>query len=514
MNERGNGGGGDGAGGSEYEALLEADDHGGSALTIGSRFSSHTIHHNGDASITTHNNNTHLAHDTFADMIENPMPPLMSSVQQWMTQLQNWERQFDDYKRAKLLRVDAEVEEYRVERLQKLIDEKARLEAIQNVWTDNVKLNVGGKKFLVSLSTLTRQKESMLGVMFSGRHTLVRDDEGYVFIDRDGSLFKHVLAFLRKGERWLPPEDDCVRRALRDEFDFFQLQFFAEDVTGYIYALGGYNTSGILNVVERYDAERNTWNSATTMPTKRSCPAAVVIDHQIYVLGGYDGATHLNAVEKWDPKTDEWSMVAPTTTHRGDCAATVLDGRIYALGGWDGTARHRTAERYDPVADKWSEIAPMSTNRAAFAAVALAGCVYALGGHDGAAFLSTVERYDASSNTWAALAPMSTIRANLAAVTLNNQIYAIGGWQGSGPFFESVERYDPVANRWMPIASMSTKRRGCRAVVLGKYIYAIGGENEATYINTVERYDPISDMWSGNVTPMPTPREYLTAISF
>ena len=63
-----------------------------------------------------------------------------------------------------------------------------------------VKVNVGGTRYETTLSTLQKYPDSMLGAMFSGRHELHVDDNGYSFIDRDGKYFGDVLNYLRDGE--------------------------------------------------------------------------------------------------------------------------------------------------------------------------------------------------------------------------------------------------------------------------------------------------------------------------
>jgi hypothetical protein len=35
----------------------------------------------------------------------------------------------------------------------------------------------------------------MLAVMFSGRYDLVKDEDGHIFIDRDGTHFGYVVTF-------------------------------------------------------------------------------------------------------------------------------------------------------------------------------------------------------------------------------------------------------------------------------------------------------------------------------
>ena len=53
-----------------------------------------------------------------------------------------------------------------------------------------ISLNVGGYIFTTSLSTLLKYEDSMLAVMFSGRHDIVKDENGHYFIDRDGKYFR------------------------------------------------------------------------------------------------------------------------------------------------------------------------------------------------------------------------------------------------------------------------------------------------------------------------------------
>lgn len=60
-----------------------------------------------------------------------------------------------------------------------------------------VRLNVGGKSFCTSLSTLNKER-SMLSVLLSGAFAENSEDE--IFIDRDGSRFIHVLNYLRDGK--------------------------------------------------------------------------------------------------------------------------------------------------------------------------------------------------------------------------------------------------------------------------------------------------------------------------
>jgi hypothetical protein len=86
--------------------------------------------------------------------------------------------------------------------------EKAEWEIEKNelahtqLFEPRIKIDMGGIKYTTSAVTLCRFPESMIGVMFSGRHALPLDSEGYHFIDRDGTHFRHILNFLRDPENF------------------------------------------------------------------------------------------------------------------------------------------------------------------------------------------------------------------------------------------------------------------------------------------------------------------------
>ncbi|XP_053567253.1 BTB/POZ domain-containing protein KCTD21 [Bombina bombina] len=89
--------------------------------------------------------------------------------------------------------------------------------------SDPVTLNVGGKLYTTSLSTLTRIPDTMLGAMFSGKVPSKKDSHGNFFIDRDGKVFRHILNFLRSSHLDLP-DDFQEMSLLRREVDFYQIQ--------------------------------------------------------------------------------------------------------------------------------------------------------------------------------------------------------------------------------------------------------------------------------------------------
>ncbi|XP_076950007.1 FH protein interacting protein FIP2-like [Bidens hawaiensis] len=95
-----------------------------------------------------------------------------------------------------------------------------------------VRLDIGGNKFVTTVDTLThREPHSMLTAMFSGRHALCKDSEGYVFVDRDGKHFRHILNWLRGGLTHNLSELERIDLLeLSEEAEYYQLLGLVEKI--------------------------------------------------------------------------------------------------------------------------------------------------------------------------------------------------------------------------------------------------------------------------------------------
>ena len=87
----------------------------------------------------------------------------------------------------------------------------------------SVKLNVGGHQFTTSLQTLTKDPNSMLAAMFSGKFEMKPHEDGTFFIDRDGTHFRFILNYLRTGKLTLPDGAKFLKE-LAEEAEFYQIQ--------------------------------------------------------------------------------------------------------------------------------------------------------------------------------------------------------------------------------------------------------------------------------------------------
>ena len=96
---------------------------------------------------------------------------------------------------------------------------------INKIQDSCIKLNIGGHLYTTSTLTLTRDPQSMLAAMFSGRHSVKRDSDGSYFIDRDGTHLCYILNYLRDGgfnDDMLPTDRDIQKKLLR-EAEYYQL---------------------------------------------------------------------------------------------------------------------------------------------------------------------------------------------------------------------------------------------------------------------------------------------------
>lgn len=76
--------------------------------------------------------------------------------------------------------------------------EEMRKSVAEVHFRDPIVLDVGGSRFKTSLSTLRRDKGSMLAAMFSGTgFDMTPSEDGSYFIDRDGTHFRYILNNLR-----------------------------------------------------------------------------------------------------------------------------------------------------------------------------------------------------------------------------------------------------------------------------------------------------------------------------
>ncbi len=218
-------------------------------------------------------------------------------------------------------------------------------------------------------------------------------------------------------------------------------------VGNYIYAIGGsdcvssdYGLTSVERTTVNPDGTLSSWQTMASTVIPRSRVAAVTANGYLYAIGGYNSSSYLTSVERSlinpDGSLGPWTLTNPTNRARSDHAAVAVGGYLYALGG-DGSPALYSVERAAVSADgsigSWQEVGGMVENRRHFAAVAMGGYIYALGGDSGAYGSNSVERATIYPNGYVywemwPIHPMTTPRPGLAAVVANGFIYALGGF--------------------------------------------------------------------------------------
>jgi len=270
------------------------------------------------------------------------------------------------------------------------------------------------------------------------------------------------------------------------------------EYNGLLYAIGGYNATG-LKTVEAYDPATDTWQTKTSMPTGRGFLIVAKASGKIYAIGGitggdFDNITYLYVNEEYDPVSDKWTSKAPLPLNvlapnsvlgNQFITGTTIDDKIYVTGGSAGNAVPTFV--YDPATDIWSKDgAPLSIfNLEPYASVSSSNNeLFVSHGNE-------FRKYIPADDEWRVLEPLIEPRYGIGLASSAEKIYAVGGYMiGPNDYQVSndVAMYDINKGKW---SLSSPLRQSCllpAAVVFDGRLYVGGGARRQTYSNI-----PIAD---------------------
>lgn len=82
-------------------------------------------------------------------------------------------------------------------------------------------------------------------------------------------------------------------------------------LSGFLYVIGGHlGGERYKNSVDYYDPSTNKWKTVASMRHERRQPAAHVSNGFIYVLGGRNSEGALQFIERFDPGENAWTEVS------------------------------------------------------------------------------------------------------------------------------------------------------------------------------------------------------------
>ena len=305
---------------------------------------------------------------------------------------------------------------------------------------------------------------------------------------------------------------------------------------GYIYIMGGGNGAAPYSDIQYSQLGSNgapgPWTTNTTSFTTGrvsfGCPA---YNGYLYVLGGYSGSAMLNDTQyapiNADGSVGTWTTNTATfTTARDNFASAEYNGYIYIMGGYTGSAflsdiQYARLNANGSITSWQTNSTSLPTVNNQFAGFAYNGYLYEMGGY-GTGYYATVYaapiNADGTIGNLVATTSFTTARQDLSAIGYNGYIYIMGGNAGGGPFsdiqYAQIQTAGYLNSSWTANStSLATGRNSFPAVAYNGYIYIFGGYqggNGGTIYGDTQ-YAPINSngtlgSWTTNSTTFATPR--------
>jgi Kelch motif protein len=298
-------------------------------------------------------------------------------------------------------------------------------------------------------------------------------------------------------------------------------------VGNFLYALGGTNSNGRLNSVERAaispDGSLGSFLpvSNATFSAARSGHTSVAIGNFLYQIGGSSGVTDLTSVERASINAD--GLLAPFATvpdvtltgPRGDHATAVIGHYLYALGGTAGGVPLTNVERAQVNAD--GSLGPftvvpgvtLAVVRAFFTSAVIGNYLYVVGGVGNVgSLLTSVERapiaVDGSLGPFTVVSDVAliTARAQHTGVIVRGFLYVFGGdgFNGGGAVERAPIAPDGSLGPFAIVPGVSAARSGHMSIAIGSFVYVLGGVAEST-TGTLPSVERAAIMADGSLSP-------------
>ena len=264
---------------------------------------------------------------------------------------------------------------------------------------------------------------------------------------------------------------------------------------GYVYAIGGFESSTYTNSCKRFDVKGSSWATKASMPTARIATATTLCDDKIYVIGGTKSGGVSKNVEIYDPALNKWTTGQSVPKSLSDICAASHNSIIYIPGGsieYSGLSAECLA--YNTITDTWSTKANMPDVRRGQVAAQIDGVIYVIGGwtNDADSAVKTNWAYNTTTNTWSAKADMPAARFGMGGAVHGSSVYVVGGRAGTTNY-STVYSYNSGSNYWSTRASMPTTQSSHGAAFVDDVLYVVGGEPQGQSF----AYYQLSNYWVG-----------------
>lgn len=330
--------------------------------------------------------------------------------------------------------------------------------------------------------------------------------------------------------------------------------FYATVIDGYLYVIGGFNSSTTTYYSDVQFAElaatgglvsglsscpgggtltNATWCSTTSMQTPRMGFSGYGYNGCIYAVAGNNAGSQLSSSEyacaNGNGTLTSWVTGSSISSVRDYAGGAGARGALYIVGGeTGGTAYMDVQDVYvqnggNGVIGTASTTNSMSQARALAGVVIYNGYIYAAGGVGSTGSLTAGVEYakvndNGSLSAWAPTTSLTSAEYAFGMVAKNGFMYKVGGY-GNG--FHAESEYAPINSdgtlgAWISTTSLPIQTAGLGLVENNGFLYALGGHSSTDYNNVYyTTFIPGGGLnsWQ-STTPFTTPRHDLSAVAY
>ena len=125
----------------------------------------------------------------------------------------------------------------------------------------------------------------------------------------------------------------------------------------------------------------------------------------MYAIGGWSWFGVMNVVEKYNPQRNSWSRVASTREKKIHCCGVLVNSKVFLFGGVKrkvpATVISTLTEIYDPVSDVWTSVQNTSLRTILISAVSLKGDIFVVvRSEENEQIVAQVKIYNVDTNEW------------------------------------------------------------------------------------------------------------------
>ncbi|GLT59858.1 hypothetical protein SLA2020_326550 [Shorea laevis] len=257
------------------------------------------------------------------------------------------------------------------------------------------------------------------------------------------------------------------------------------------------------------DLTHFSWHTIPAMPCKdKVCPhgfRCISVPHEgtLFVCGGMvsDVDCPLDLVLKFEMQKNRWSVMNQMITARSFFASGVIDGLIYVAGG-NSTDLYEldSAEVLDPVKGSWQPIASMGTNMASYDAAVLDGKLLVTEGWLWPFFVSPRGQvYDPRTDNWESM-PVGLREGWLgSSVVVYGHLFVVSEFERM-----KLKVYDTNSDAWDTIEGPPLPEQICKPFAVNacdNKIYVVGRNLHVAvgHISRLNEKDTCEGKWSFSV---------------